>query len=156
MRFAPTMIVLLSGLAFGACSDTDADQGASFSADAGEVIAAVDAALPSDVTADAALPESGEEDAGAWEFDLGEFPVELACSLEEVRPILECVADKCADAVQDGTLATCMTFRCGLLFLGLPQECSQCIFAAVSDPSMALDSCVLGLDDLGLPSAPQP
>jgi hypothetical protein len=81
--------------------------------------------------------------------DPGDFPIELACTLEDVQPILECVTDNCLDSLADGTLLTCVTFSCGLLLLTTPPECTQCIFAGITDTSMALDACVLGLDDLG-------
>ena len=88
----------------------------------------------------------------------GDLPVDLACSLDEVQPIFECVIDNCLEAFSDGTTLTCVALNCGLLLLTLDPECSQCVLAGLSDPASALDVCVLGLDDLGggfpIPPAP--
>lgn len=78
----------------------------------------------------------------------GDLPVELACTLDDVQSILECVTENCVDSIADGTLLTCVTFSCGLLLLTTPPECTQCLITGLSDTSMALDACVLGLDDL--------
>lgn len=88
----------------------------------------------------------------------GDVPVELACSLDEVQPILACVTDNCLDSIADNSLLTCVTLSCGLLLLTLPPDCSQCILTGLTDPGSALDVCVSGLEDLGggfpLPPAP--
>ncbi len=104
-----------------------------------------------DIAFDAALPPAA--DASVPTDDL---PVELACTLEDVQPILSCVSENCLESVSDGTLLTCVTLSCGLLLLTTPPECSQCILAGISDASTALDSCVLGLDDLGGGGLPTP
>lgn len=100
-----------------------------------------DASRPPDATPTAA------PDAAQPPFP-GDLPVELACTLDDVQPILECVTENCVDSLSDGTLLSCVTFSCGLLLLTTPPECTQCLITGLSDSSMALDACVLGLDDL--------
>jgi hypothetical protein len=147
MRLIRSCVALLTCLSLiGACSDPMMEDGSSLAADAG---------TPSFPDATPSLPDaSPPADAEPAPDDGEDFPIELACSLDEVQPIFECVAENCLDSLQDGTLATCVALSCGLLFLTLPAECSQCILTGLADPSMALDSCVLGLDDLGFPPAP--
>ena len=145
MRISSIALLACFPLALVACDDPMAEDGDTFGADSG-TISQPDAAP---VLPDAAPPvDAPPEDVGE------DFPIELACSLEEVQPIFECVTENCLESIQDGNLLTCVTLSCGLLFLTLPPECTQCVLAGLSDPSMALDSCVLGLDDLGLPPAP--
>lgn len=72
--------------------------------------------------------------------------ITLACTLEDVQPLIECVTENCLESLSDGTLTTCLAVNCGILLLTMPQECTQCILAGVSDPSSALDVCVSGLD----------
>ena len=138
--------VLSLSLLITGCVDDD-EQGLFAEADAGFVTAA-DAAPVSDA-APVATPDAASPPADAATTDPGDFPIELACTLEDVQPILECVTDNCLDSIADGDLLTCVTFSCGLLLLTTPPECTQCIFAGLTDTSMALDACVLGLDDLG-------
>lgn len=142
-------MAILSILTFaGSCTDESMDGGPPLAPDSGGSADLADAASSfpdAEVLADAAPSEA----------DAGEFPVELACSLDEVTPIVECVADNCLDSL-DNDLLTCVTLSCGLLLLTLPPDCSQCIFAGLTDTSMVLDACVAGLDDLGLPPLPQP
>ncbi len=125
-----------------ACGDNDLE-GFGAGAD-GAVGSSVDAAVPADANPPSADAESNDP------------PIEFACSLDELQPIIECVTDNCLEDIADGNLATCVTFSCGLLFLTLPSDCSQCLLAGLSGSSMALDACVTGLDDLdgGFPIPP--
>ncbi|MBL4633537.1 MAG: hypothetical protein JKY56_06685 [Kofleriaceae bacterium] len=68
--------------------------------------------------------------------------IELACTLEDILPLIQCVTDNCIESLSDGTIATCLAINCGILLLSMPPECTQCILAAVSDPASALDACV--------------
>ena len=70
--------------------------------------------------------------------------IELACTLEDIQPLIQCVTDNCIESLSDGTIATCLAINCGILLLSMPPECTQCILAGVSDPASALDACVTG------------
>jgi hypothetical protein len=134
-----------------ACSDDTMDGGdQSFGADAGSTSFPDAAPSVADASPPTPPPDPGSDPSG--------LPVDLACTLDELQPIIQCVTDNCLDSFADNTTLTCVTFSCGLLLLGLPPECSQCLFSALSDPASALDACVLGLDDLGsgLPLPPAP
>lgn len=143
----PAAIVLCLFLA-AACSD-DMMQG--------DQIAGADAASASSIDA-APIPPDATPPSPDAEPDTTELPIELACSIDELQPVLECVTENCVDSLSDGTILTCVTFSCGLLLLTLPPACSQCLLTGLSDPSSALDACVLGLDDLGsgFPMPPAP
>jgi len=147
-------LVLFASLCLSAaCIDGGGEGGLGDSPDSGFASSAD--ATPA--TPDAAPPQADaapQDDPGLG----GNFPVELACSLDDLQPVVTCVSDNCIDAFADGTLLTCVTINCGLLLLTLPPECSQCLLTGLTDTSMALDACVLGLDDLGggfpIPPAP--
>jgi hypothetical protein len=153
MSALKTSLALLLCVSLSSACDDDTTQGDEFGgADAGGSISFPDAA-PS--VPDAAPPEPEPEP----EPDpLGDLPVDLACTLDEIQPIFECVTENCLDALSDGTATTCIALNCGLLLLTLDPECSQCVLAGLSDPSSALEACVLGLDDLGggFPVPPAP
>ena len=87
-----------------------------------------------------------------------DLPIQLACTLDDVLPIVECASENCTEAIADGSLLTCVTLHCGLLLFTLPPECSQCLLTGLGDSSMALDACVSGLDELdeGSPLPPMP
>jgi hypothetical protein len=123
----------------------------------GDQVAGADAGIAGTIDAAPTRPDASPPSPDA-EPDTTELPIELACTLEELQPVIECVTENCADSFADGSILTCVTFSCGLLLLGLPPDCSQCLFAGLSDPSSALDACVLGLDDLGggFPMPPAP
>ena len=131
-----------------ACSDDMAPGDQVASADAGTV-EVIDAAPP--------LPDATPPGPDA-EPDSTELPIELACTLDELQPVLECVTENCADSFADGSTLTCVTLSCGLLLFALPSDCSQCLLTGLADPSSALEACVLGLDDLGngFPMPPAP
>ena len=100
----------------------------------------------------AGFPDAGRPDAEPESDPLDD----LACSIEEILPIVECVFTNCLDSFSDGTALTCVALNCGLLLLGLSPECSQCVLAGLADPSSALDSCLLGSDDPDFPMPPTP
>ena len=138
-----SVLASLTLLFAGACSDDPMGEGVELGPDSGAgVLPDAAPAIPDA----AALPDASDPDIGG-----GDFPVELACSLDDVQPILECVVDNCLDSIADNNLLTCVTLSCGLLLLTMPPECSQCILTGLTDTSMALDACVTGLDDLGMP-----
>ena len=132
-----------------ACSDDTVGEDGSFTgADAGS--ASFPDAAPSIPDASPPTPQPDP--------DPTELPVDLACTLDDLQPILQCVTDNCLDSFADDSTLTCVTLSCGLLLLGLPSECSQCLLSALADPASALDACVQGLDDLGsgFPMPPAP
>jgi len=150
-----TAVLALSLLSTGCVSDDEQDAFAG--ADAG--FATSSDAQPVVLPDAQPIPQPDAQPTPDPDPDPSDFPVELACTLDDVQPIFECVSENCLDALADGTLLTCVTLSCGLLLLTTPPECTQCIFAGLTDTSMALDACVLGLDDLGggsLPPFPQP
>lgn len=153
MKSAALVLVFLSQSL--AC-DADKDMGVFTDGPDGAIASAADASVPVPPPADADVPTV--YDAAPVETPPDDLPVELACSIDEVQPILTCVTDNCLDSIADGTLLTCVTFSCGLLLLTLPPDCSQCILTGLTNPTGALDACVSGLDDLGggfpLPPAP--
>ena len=139
------MSLLQSSLALVLCVSFSAACGDNW--ERGDDIAGADASVS---FPDAAgFPDAGQPDAEPEPTD----PFDnLACSLEEILPIVECVFSNCADSFEDGTTLTCVALSCGLLLLGLSPECSECVLAGLSDPASALDSCLLGLDDLMPPT----
>ncbi len=144
MSTLQTSLALLLCVCVAACGDDWVRDGDVAGADAGGT-SFPDATPP----APDAEPESTNP--------LDDLPVDLACTLEEIQPLIECITDNCLESISDGDVATCVAINCGLLLLGLPQECTQCVLAAIADPSNALDACVLGLDELdGLPLPPAP
>lgn len=86
--------------------------------------------------ADAAPPDDDDTGDG----------IELACSIAEIQPILQCVFENCLDEFGGDTFQTCITSNCAALFLGLSAECMQCVVSGISDPSSALDVCVSGFE----------
>lgn len=150
------MNVLSTGLAAAialsllstACVSDDGDQDAVAGPDA--AFATFDA-QPLPVVPDAAIPQPDAKpgpDAGA--------SVGLACSLEDATPIVECVSENCVDALADGSLPECVASSCGLILLTTSPECTDCIIAAIADTSLALDACLLGLDDFDGSGSPVP
>lgn len=136
--------------------DSAQDMGAGAEGPDGAITSAADASLPIPQQADADVPVL--YDAAPVVTPSGEFPVELACSVDEVQPILTCVTDHCLDSIADGNLLTCVTLSCGILLLTLPPDCSKCVVSGLTNPSGALDACASGLGDLGggLPIPPAP
>jgi hypothetical protein len=84
--------------------------------------------------------------------------IEVACTLDEVQPILQCVVDNCLDAQdQPGGIAGCVALACGLQLLTLPPDCAQCVLTALGGNFEDIaDQCISGLPDLGggLPPTP--
>jgi len=82
--------------------------------------------------------------------------IALACTSEEILPIVECAADNCVMLPEGGlldaslpdpsALVACILRNCALLVLGVSSGCRECIIAGVG---MNLDeirmSCVSGL-----------
>ena len=152
MSTLKSLLALLLCVSLASACDDDMMEGGDVSgADAGSI--SFPDAAPSLPDATPPAPDAEPES-----DPLGDLPVDLACSLDEIQPIFECVTENCLDAISDGTAATCVALNCGLLLLTLPPDCSQCVLAGLSDPSSALDACVLGLDDLGgsFPAPPSP
>lgn len=67
----------------------------------------------------------------------------LACSIEDLTPLLTCAVTECAD---DATL-TCVLTSCALLLFALPPDCQQCILTGLTSGDLAtsLAACVSGL-----------
>ena len=142
------LVFLVSSVSLGlACGDniTGMD-GLSPGADSGQLLAdatpTVDLVDATMAEADAAIDTMADAGSGA---------IELACTLEDVQPLIECVTDNCLASLSDGTLTTCLALNCGLLFLTMPPDCTQCILAGLTDPASALEVCVSGLDTGGMP-----
>ncbi len=137
------LLIVALGLGLGlACGDniTDMD-GLSSGADSGDLSSA-------DATPTVDFPDATVADATPVDTtpDAGAGPIELACTLEDVQPLIECVTENCLESISDGTLTTCLAFSCGLLFLTMPPDCTQCILAGLTDPASALEVCVSGLN----------
>ena len=66
--------------------------------------------------------------------------VSLACSTQDITPILQCAATNCATML---TVA-CVEQNCALDFIELPTGCQQCLIGAASGGSLsaAAASCV--------------
>jgi hypothetical protein len=140
-----SVAILACGFLVGACGDNWM-RGDDIAGADGSIVGAPDGAP---ILPDATPPSPDAEP----DIDLPG----LVCSLDDVLPVIECVVENCLDSFADGSALTCVAFSCGLLLLGLPPECSQCILTALSNPEEALDACFLGLDDLGgfpIPPAP--
>ncbi len=143
------LLFLVSSVILGlACGDniTGMD-GISPGADSGQLLAD---ATPTVDLADATLAAADATSTDTMP-DAGSGAIELACTLEDVQPLIECVTDNCLESLSDGTLTTCLALSCGLLFLTMPPDCTQCILAGLTDPASALEVCVSGLDTGGTP-----
>lgn len=97
--------------------------------------------------------DGGGEDGGSPVEDGGgrrDGAISLACSVDELRPILECAADSCVDIslpdgglLRDGgglpdaslpsggELAACILRNCAALLLRVSPECRDCLVAGV-------------------------
>lgn len=77
----------------------------------------------------------------------GDGGIMLACSVDELAPIISCAADACvmlpeagvdieagipdASLPDPGELATCILSSCGTLLLGVSPMCRDCLIAGV-------------------------
>ena len=109
----------------------------------------------SDDDATDALDDSAEQVDAAAEIDAAPPPpdaaplppdaLQLACTLEELQPIIACAVAECS---QDVT-TECVTSNCGLLLLGVSPECSSCILTAVVGGDIAAAAGACGAGDVG-------
>lgn len=121
--------LVVSLLLVAACGDNDV-----FETDGGpsvDALVIVDAP-PNDVSIDAPTP-----DAPGFQF---------ACELTELEPLFTCVSTNCADDLS----TTCFLTSCGLLLLGLSNECRTCLITAVTgqDPAMTAEACGISIPGL--------
>jgi hypothetical protein len=75
--------------------------------------------------------------------------ISLACSLEELQPILTCAQESCIDDLT----AECVALNCGLLLLGLSPSCRECALTAIAsggDLAAIAGACISGPDLGGL------
>lgn len=87
---------------------------------------------------DAAPPDASPPDA-ATSADAP--PFQLACTLEDLQPVLTCAVNSCA---QDPTF-TCLLASCGLTLLTLPATCRDCLLTAFTSQDVATTLAACGL-----------
>ncbi len=143
-------LAVVASLSFvgGCVSDEDGalgvvDSGVASFIDAGPPVVTPDAAI-------VVVPDAGSSSG----IDAGGGLPGLACTLDEVTPLLTCASENCLMELGTPTATTCLLLNCGTTVLGLSTECSGCILTAIADSSQALDACVSGVDSLGLPTFP--
>lgn len=125
----------------------------------------LDTGLEDSAVADGAVPDSSAPDS-APPVDSATPPADaplIACTLEEIQPIVECASDACvmlpdaglpggdaslpdASLPDPGELATCIVTNCGVLVFGVSPECRGCLLAGVSmDLETIASSCAPGV-----------
>ncbi|MBW2462859.1 MAG: DUF3626 domain-containing protein [Deltaproteobacteria bacterium] len=146
------ILVACGVLLFAACSDdevpADSSVGDSGIADTGgDDTGPVDSGATDSGTMMDAEVDSGADDSAVPD-DSGMMSTDgalLACTLDELSPILECASSACvmlpdaslSDASLDaslpdpGELATCILTNCGLLVFGVSTSCRGCLLAGV-------------------------
>ena len=114
------------------------------------LVACSEPAASGDVSADAAGPVDGAVVVDAAPPPPDSEPpspdaLQLACTLEELQPIIACAAAECSGDLT----AECVTANCGLLLLGVSPGCSSCILTAVVGGDLAAAAAACGAGDVG-------
>jgi hypothetical protein len=143
-RTAACALVLVLGAAGCGSDDGRGGTDADVAVDSGP--GAVDAGgVDGGSTLDSAVPDDGSTSLdGSPATDGG---LSFACSVDELRPIVECAAAACvslpdaslsleaglpdASLPDPGELATCILTSCGTLLLGVSPDCRDCLIAGV-------------------------
>lgn len=149
IRPLPLVMTALLFTACGSDSSGTPDGSISVGPDANLIPAADAAPASADAAADQD-PDAGFDTDGGSGADAGS--IEVACTLDDIQPVLQCVADNCLGSQnQPGGIAGCVALSCGAQLLALPPDCAQCVLTALSGNFGDIaDQCVDGLPDIGL------
>ncbi len=106
--------------------------------------AVIDAGITDGATTDGAgTTDANSFDSAPPRRDGGQGPIEFACTLAEVQPIIQCVANTCTQNTDPQAIIECAITQCASTLLGLSGDCLQCALSAVSaDPQTILQNCL--------------